>query len=280
MNYAATAKQILEQVGTAQNVISVTHCMTRLRFVLKDDSKVDDGAVKAIPGVVGVMRKGGQYQIIIGNEVAKCYGELMQLGSFTEGSSDTPKDEKRRNPITVILDAISGSMSPVIPAIIGAGMVQVLNIILGWFLPAENPTLQLLSVIGNPGYMKRYFQEQGISIQMEPGDAALLRENPVDFVSFSYYMSACATADSTKERGPGNIIGGVPNPYLPASEWGWQVDAKGLRYTLNRLYDRYQKPLFIVENGLGAVDQLVTGADGVPTVPSVVVSSLQPPCIR
>ncbi len=116
-----------------------------------------------------------------------------------------------------------------------------------------------------PGYMKRYFRGNGIEIQMAEGDEELLR-NTVDFVSFSYYMSVCETAAPSVERGPGNILGGVPNPYLPASEWGWQIDAKGLRYALNRFYDRYQKPLFIVENGLGAVDQLVTGPDGQPTV--------------
>lgn len=116
-----------------------------------------------------------------------------------------------------------------------------------------------------PGYMKRYFKEKGIEIQMAEGDEELLL-NTVDFVSFSYYMSICETADESKERGPGNILGGVPNPYLEASDWGWQIDAKGLRYALNRFYDRYQKPLFIVENGLGAVDQLVTGENGELTV--------------
>lgn len=116
-----------------------------------------------------------------------------------------------------------------------------------------------------PGYMLRYFREKGIGIRMEPEDEEILK-NTVDFVSFSYYMSVCGSADPNQKAGPGNIIGGVPNPYLPASEWGWQIDPKGLRYTLNRYYDRYQKPLFIVENGLGAVDELVTGEDGVPTV--------------
>lgn len=116
-----------------------------------------------------------------------------------------------------------------------------------------------------PGYMKRYFKEQGITIHMEAEDEKIL-ENTVDFVSFSYYMSVCETADSSVERGPGNILGGVPNPYLKASDWGWQIDPKGLRYVLNRFYDRYQKPLFIVENGLGAVDRLVTGAGGEPVV--------------
>lgn len=116
-----------------------------------------------------------------------------------------------------------------------------------------------------PGYMKRYFRENGIKIHKEPGDDEILK-NTVDFVGFSYYMSICESADKTIERGPGNILGGVPNPYLHASEWGWQIDPQGLRYVLNRFYDRYQKPLFIVENGLGAADALVTDADGKLTV--------------
>ncbi len=117
-----------------------------------------------------------------------------------------------------------------------------------------------------PGYMKRFFRENGIEIKFEPGDEEILK-NTVDFISFSYYMSICDTADLEKQaKGQGNLLGGVPNPYLKASEWGWQIDPKGLRYVLNYYYDRYQKPLFIVENGLGAVDQLVKGPDGELTV--------------
>lgn len=107
-----------------------------------------------------------------------------------------------------------------------------------------------------PGYMLRYFKEHNIVIQMQPEDEEILKHT-VDFVSFSYYMSVCGSADPNQKAGAGNIIGGVPNPYLPASEWGWQIDPQGLRYTLNKYYDRYQKPLFIVENGLGAADELV-----------------------
>ena len=104
-----------------------------------------------------------------------------------------------------------------------------------------------------PGYMKRYFREHGIQIQFAPEDEEILK-NTVDFVSFSYYMSVCATSDPEKQKkGLGNLLGGVPNPTLKASDWGWQIDPKGLRYVLNMFYDRYQKPLFIVENGLGAV---------------------------
>lgn len=117
-----------------------------------------------------------------------------------------------------------------------------------------------------PKYMNRYFKENNIEIKMEDGDSEILK-NTVDFISFSYYMSACATADPKKNKiGEGNIIGGVPNPYLESSEWGWQIDPQGLRYILNFYYDRYQKPLFIVENGLGAVDELITDENGNKTV--------------
>lgn len=117
-----------------------------------------------------------------------------------------------------------------------------------------------------PGYMKRYFREHGIQIQFAPEDEEILK-NTVDFVSFSYYMSVCATSDPEKQKkGLGNLLGGVPNPALKASDWGWQIDPKGLRYVLNMFYDRYQKPLFIVENGLGAVDVLVEDENGNKTV--------------
>lgn len=115
-----------------------------------------------------------------------------------------------------------------------------------------------------PAYAKRIFEENNITIQMNPEDEEILK-NTVDFISFSYYMSICESA-STKKNGEANIMGGVMNPYLNASEWGWQIDPKGLRYLMNALYDRYEKPLFIVENGLGATDQLIEDANGNKTV--------------
>lgn len=108
-----------------------------------------------------------------------------------------------------------------------------------------------------PSYTKKLFKELGISIKMEDGDEEILR-NTVDFISFSYYMSKCTAKDINKyEKGRGNLTSGVKNPYLKESEWGWQIDPQGLRYICNYFYDRYQKPLFVVENGLGAMDKLV-----------------------
>ena len=116
-----------------------------------------------------------------------------------------------------------------------------------------------------PRYMQRYFEENNIHIEFAEGDEAILK-NTVDFVSFSYYMSYCATADEEKNaQAKGNIMSGVKNPYLKESDFGWQIDPIGLRYVLNQFYDRYELPLFIVENGLGNIDELVE-IDGQLTV--------------
>lgn len=109
-----------------------------------------------------------------------------------------------------------------------------------------------------PRYMKRFFKENNIQVQFEPGDEAILKQYPVDFMSFSYYMTSVTRHPNNltpeQKSTAGNLILGEANPYLEASDWGWQIDPVGLRVTLNKLYDRYQIPLFIVENGLGALD--------------------------
>ena len=116
-----------------------------------------------------------------------------------------------------------------------------------------------------PSYAKALWKTEGCTIRMESGDEEAL-QNTCDFLSFSYYMSKCVAADPSQyQMTPGNIVSGLKNPYLKASEWGWQIDPKGLRVMMNDLYDRYQKPLFIVENGLGAKDKVVM-VDGVKTV--------------
>lgn len=107
-----------------------------------------------------------------------------------------------------------------------------------------------------PIYMDRFFKEHNIVIHKESGDDEVLKNGTVDFYTCSYYMSSCQSSDPTKKSGEGNILGGVPNPYLKASDWGWQIDPKGLRYALNEIYDRYELPIMVVENGLGAKDVL------------------------
>jgi 6-phospho-beta-glucosidase len=107
-----------------------------------------------------------------------------------------------------------------------------------------------------PSYAKKYLERHGIQIQMAEEDERTLREYTVDFISLSYYNSRCVRADGQGEASGGNVFASAKNPYLKCSQWGWPIDPKGFRITLNALYDRYQKPLFVVENGLGAVDVL------------------------
>lgn len=111
-----------------------------------------------------------------------------------------------------------------------------------------------------PFYAKRYFEENDIHLHMDPGDTEILKKGTVDFYTHSYYQTSCITTHEGAETSAGNMSGGAKNPYLPASEWGWQIDAVGLRYALNEIYERYHLPIMIVENGLGARDTVE--ADG------------------
>jgi len=111
-----------------------------------------------------------------------------------------------------------------------------------------------------PAYKLKEYEDKGIELKMEEEDEALLKLGTVDYVAFSYYMSSVSSADpAIKEAAKGNMMMGIKNPYLNSSEWGWQIDPIGLRISLNYLYDRYQKPLMIVENGLGAYDKKEDG---------------------
>ena len=107
-----------------------------------------------------------------------------------------------------------------------------------------------------PYFAKRYFDENNIHVEMYPGDKEILEKGVVDYLAFSYYMSSVSSIDTTLEQTSGNIMSGIKNPYLESSEWGWQIDPDGLKAFLNELYGRYEIPLMIVENGLGAVDKI------------------------
>ncbi|MBQ3447329.1 MAG: family 1 glycosylhydrolase, partial [Synergistaceae bacterium] len=115
-----------------------------------------------------------------------------------------------------------------------------------------------------PVWALKRMERAGIADIVTEADAETLKAGTVDYVAFSYYCSRCTTADPeifAKHQRPGNaVFRAVENPYLKHTEWGWQIDPLGLRITANSLYDRYQKPLFVVENGLGANDTV--DADG------------------
>lgn len=111
-----------------------------------------------------------------------------------------------------------------------------------------------------PAYTARTYKKYGVDVaklEQTEEDFQLLKEYPVDYIGFSYYMSsAIDETNRDADTSNGNLLGGVKNPFLEASEWGWQIDPEGLRVALNELYNRYEKPLFIVENGLGAIDKV------------------------
>lgn len=111
-----------------------------------------------------------------------------------------------------------------------------------------------------PYVLKNLWKKENITIQFEPGDAQILKENTVDFVSFSYYASLVTSADGAKkEKTSANLLVGEKNPYLKQTPWGWQIDPEGLRFSLNQLYDRYKLPMFVAENGLGTIDVFENG---------------------
>ncbi len=156
-NYAAVSQSIVDAIGGAANVGAVTHCMTRLRFVINDDSRVDTAKLKAINGVLGVVRSENQCQVIIGNTVSQAYAEVLKL--LPEGMQPAaPVGGK--NKITLkrigagILDALIGTMSPLIPAIIGGSMVKLLAMILDMtgIFGKGSSTLIILNVIGDGAF--------------------------------------------------------------------------------------------------------------------------------
>lgn len=111
-----------------------------------------------------------------------------------------------------------------------------------------------------PSYTKSMFKKLNVNLDISEEDKKVLKENTVDFISFSYYASRMISVDPEVNKSiDGNAFATLKNPYLEVTEWGWLIDPAGLRITMNQIYDRYQKPLFIVENGLGAIDKLEDG---------------------
>ena len=155
MNYTNISREILEQVGGEQNVKSLIHCMTRLRFVLKDESIVNDSKVEKINGVIGTNRQSGQYQIIIGNNVVPVYNAINSIAKFNDNSTQDKENlkGKKQNPVSIIIEFISACMSPLFPALIGAGLLKVLLLVLGPsvfnIISSTNDTYIVLNALGD-----------------------------------------------------------------------------------------------------------------------------------
>lgn len=151
MDYAKVASKVLEAVGGKDNVQSVVHCMTRLRFNLKDESKADEAKVKKIKGVVGVVNKGGQFQVVIGNDVPNVYKEVVKLGDFKQAKA-APQGGGKKG-VSAVLDTIAGIFTPIITALIGVGMIQAILAILTLtgLLSTDSQTYQILYIVGQSG---------------------------------------------------------------------------------------------------------------------------------
>ncbi|MDQ0174875.1 beta-glucoside-specific PTS transporter subunit IIABC [Bacillus chungangensis] len=169
MNCSALAEEILEKIGGEQNVISLVHCATRLRFKLRDNKVARKEEIKKINGVLSVVESGGQFQVVVGSEVPYIYRELMELGKFS-GESDSSQENNQSSLLSKVFEIISGGFSPLIPALAGSGMLKALLTILTEFgvLSYESGTFAVLSAAANAVF---YFLPifLGITLSMKLG---------------------------------------------------------------------------------------------------------------
>ena len=150
-DYGKSAETILKQVGGEENVSGVTHCITRLRFTLKDDSIPNDKNIEKIPGVIRAIRQGGQYQVVIGNEVSNVYGELIKLGRFDEETGGRQTGSSKEGWFSRLCGFVAGCMTPLLPAMLGCGMIKVVLTLLTTFnlLDTAGSTYAILTVAGD-----------------------------------------------------------------------------------------------------------------------------------
>lgn len=153
MNYENLAKSILEKVGGEKNVSNLTHCATRLRFNLKDSTKANTEAIKALNGVMGVVDKGGQYQVIIGNDVNNVYKEIMKISNL-EGKENSSEEVDDRKTVAKVIDTITGIFTPILPAITAAGMMKAVLALLSAFklLTADSQTYQVINFMADAAF--------------------------------------------------------------------------------------------------------------------------------
>lgn len=157
MNLKETAPKIIDYLGGKENIKTHTHCMTRLRFVLNDDSKVNEEALKAIKGVKGIVKQGGMFQVVIGAEVEQLYNEILPLLPNAEAQpvvDSTKEDGKKESKINQVFAFISGCITPTLPVLIGSGLISaILALLLNFnILTSESSTYILLNALANTAY--------------------------------------------------------------------------------------------------------------------------------
>ncbi|WP_354691194.1 beta-glucoside-specific PTS transporter subunit IIABC [Phytobacter sp. RSE-02] len=203
MNYQDTARQIIDRIGGKENVLSLFHCITRLRFLLKDNDKADRAALEALDGVMGVNISGDQFQLIIGNDVEPlCKALLAVLPDLDNAARPT----KRRNPVSVVLEGLSSIFSPIIPAIAGAGILKgmlALMVAMQW-VETTNQTYQILLAISDGVF---YFMPLALSFSA----AKKFGANPYVAVALAAVLFHPAIQTLFKAGAPVNFIG-LPVP--------------------------------------------------------------------
>lgn len=172
MNYQELAKLIIDNVGGEGNVKSLTHCATRLRFNLKDDQKTNEKILKSTPGVMGVVNKGGQYQVIIGSDVGNVYKEITNQTNISN-DGNTEKEEDKRSVFAKVIDTITGIFTPILPAITAAGMLKAVLSILVVFnvLTTESQSYQIINFMADAAF---YF----LPILLAVSSAQKFKANP------------------------------------------------------------------------------------------------------
>lgn len=205
-DYKKLAATIIELVGGEKNVSAVTHCATRLRFNLNDDSKAQTDKIKSTKGVMGVVNKGGQYQVVIGSDVQNVYREILQLGSFEDSNSG--EEQEKKGPIVKVLDTIAGIFTPIIPAITGAGMLKAVMALLVTFgvITAESQTYQFLNFFADAAF---YF----LPILIANSAAKKFRCNSYMAMSIGgvlLHPNFINMVDTAKEAGEGLEFIGIP----------------------------------------------------------------------
>ena len=154
MNNQNLAKEILEKVGGESNISGLTHCATRLRFNLKDDNKAQTEALKKVNGVMGVVNKGGQYQVVIGSDVANVYRPITEMANISTEDGGKPEKEEKKKILEKLIDTLSGIFTPILPAITAAGMIKaVLSLLLAFSLVSkEGSTYQVLNFMADAAF--------------------------------------------------------------------------------------------------------------------------------